>query len=107
MTALGDLPRGVHDGSGTLPVEHPELGIDGGCGGLEPGERVDDPRGNGPTADREVLDRPGRLRAVEGVRRDLHLSHRVVFGPEPRGLLVAHDPHHAPPAGGPGQSRPR
>ena len=102
VVAVRDLTRPPRDRSGAAGVEHAELGVDVGGGGLEQRECVDDAGRHRLPADREVLDGPRRLRAPQGVGGHLHLAHRVVLGPEALRCDVAHAPiiHVSPTSSG-------
>src|SRR6478735_2397165 len=98
VPAVRDLTGRRGDGTRAPLVEHPELGVDLGGGGLEARQRVDDARRDRLAADREVLDGPRRLGTPQRVGGHLDVAHRVVLGPEPL-RCVAHAPHHAPARG--------
>src|SRR5690606_33308558 len=76
-----DLGRGATDRVHRALVELPELVVDLRRRTLDQPERADDQRRDPGAADREVQPRPLRLRAVVGVLRHAHLTHRVLLDP--------------------------
>ena len=80
VCAADDLVGACTDGLGLLLVDDPELGVDPRCGLLHPGHRHDVRGLQGGAADREVLHRPLRLRAPQGVLGHFDVAHAVVLG---------------------------
>ncbi len=64
-----------------LFVQQAELPVGPGRRPLDQPERHQETAAEPPVGDREVVDRPLGLGAVEGRRRDLHLAHAVRFDP--------------------------
>ncbi|MGY3680073.1 hypothetical protein ACVWXU_003696 [Streptomyces sp. TE33382] len=83
--APGDLRRGLPDRSGDVRVQHPELRVDLGGGRLDPGQGLDVGALQPLSGDREVLHGPLGLGTPLGVRRDPHLTHRIVLDAVLRG----------------------
>ena len=79
--AARHLVRDGADGARDRGIEEPELLIRERRRLLDEAERVEKPAREAVAADREVLDRSLRRRAVERVRRDAHLAHGVTLDP--------------------------
>src|SRR4029453_10530864 len=79
---VNDFLRRGNDGFPNLRIEQPQIHV-GACGGqLDKSQSPDEFTGKTKVADGEVFDRPLRLSAVEGVRRDAHFTHRVFLKAE-------------------------
>ena len=101
VAAVGDLAGGGGDRLRLRGVEQPEALVGLGGGELDQRQRPQEAARHALARDREVEDRPLGRGAVEGVRRDLHLAHRVAFHAGRRGcgrgrvvlmLLMVGDP---------------
>jgi hypothetical protein len=85
---LGDLPGGLHDPIRLFGGQQTQFPVHQGGGLLENPERPDDLLRHPLLAQVEVLQGPRGLRPIVGVRGDLYLTHRVVFGSELHGHPV-------------------
>src|SRR5881296_3865134 len=76
---LRHLRRSAADGVGKPLVEEPERGVDARARALDGAQGGDEAPWEAQPGDREVLDRPRRLRAVVSVRGHHHLTHAVAL----------------------------
>ena len=87
MLTGGDFEGRFLDGHGFLRRQQAEFAVGAGAGPLDQAERPDELARHRRAADREVVDRPLRLGAPEGILGDAQFTHAVVLDPK---TFVAH-----------------